>query len=304
MTSTIILNENNIFPDGFNNKLVYNFPNSLSFPNHEICIQNIKMYYSWENVNDTNLNNNIFYLYFPNSVGGYTANKIVIPNGMYELRDLNAYLQWYCMQQGYYLIRPNGLNVYFAEFILNTSTFTVQLNTYAVSSIAFAEGNGWTVPVGYPDTTGTIFPIISMYDTTTGSFNNFYKLIGFPSNFNSTTGMTQLNSTKSYLSTVSPVIQPNENLLIGISNIENKYTNPTTLIGTITSDVEFGQLIDYTPPNFAWVNMLIGTYNGIRILLTGSTGDFVKILDPVITITLAIRNKKDDFLMDELKLIK
>ena len=43
----IVLNINNIVQDGQNNKLVYNFPNSIDFKNKYISVQSVNMYYSW-----------------------------------------------------------------------------------------------------------------------------------------------------------------------------------------------------------------------------------------------------------------
>ena len=39
----IVLNINNIVQDGQNNKLVYNFPNSIDFKNKYISVQSVNM---------------------------------------------------------------------------------------------------------------------------------------------------------------------------------------------------------------------------------------------------------------------
>ena len=63
MVATIVLNQSNIVPDGNNNTLVYKFPNSVSFPNHEIAVQSVNMFYSWTNINSAPLaNQNFSYL--------------------------------------------------------------------------------------------------------------------------------------------------------------------------------------------------------------------------------------------------
>ena len=89
MVATLVLNENNIVPDGFNNKLVYSFPNSVSFPNHEIAIQSINMYYSWQNINSTTLQNNSYWFSWPASSS--VSIQIVMPDGVYEISDMNSY---------------------------------------------------------------------------------------------------------------------------------------------------------------------------------------------------------------------
>ena len=39
MVATVVMNPTNVVQDGLNNKLEYSFPNSVSFPNHEIAVQ-------------------------------------------------------------------------------------------------------------------------------------------------------------------------------------------------------------------------------------------------------------------------
>ena len=55
----IVLNQNNLVPDGQNNKLVYKFPNSVLFKNNSIAVSSVSMYYSWFNISSI-YNNNKF----------------------------------------------------------------------------------------------------------------------------------------------------------------------------------------------------------------------------------------------------
>ena len=57
--NTIVLNQTNIVGTG-NNTLIYKFPNSILFDNHEVAVQSISMYYSWQNINASPLANNTF----------------------------------------------------------------------------------------------------------------------------------------------------------------------------------------------------------------------------------------------------
>lgn len=62
MVATIVLNQSNLLPNGNNNTFIYKFPNSVAFPNHEIAVQSINMYYSWSNINPAPLNNTTFFI--------------------------------------------------------------------------------------------------------------------------------------------------------------------------------------------------------------------------------------------------
>lgn len=338
MVATIVFNQNNVVTtDGNNNKLVYSFPSSASFPNHEIAIQNLNLYYSWANVNSTTLSNNTFYYMWPSTTNqggvgayntnnvrlgvptypampGFTAYQVIIPNGLYEVSDLNKYLQFIFIQNGHFYLNSSGANVYFAEFIVNSSTYGVQINTYPVALTTTITTGGGTAGAGlvagqsYGTPTANNVgiamynPVLANASNPTNGANDFGLLIGYPRGFgtyNSGTTFTTVPATitaqttnKSFLSSITPEIQPNPVLYVAMSNIENNYANPNTIIGTITPQVAFGDLISITPPQFAWNKLLAGTYQGLRISLLGSDFRDITILDPNITIVLALRDTK------------
>jgi hypothetical protein len=349
MVATIIFNQNNVVTtDGNNNKLVYSFPSSASFPNHEIAIQNINLYYSWTNVNSTTLRNNTFYYAYPSTtlqagVGaantnnvrlgvptypamptGYTAFQVIIPNGLYEVADLNKYLQFIFIQNGHYYVNSSSQNVYFAEFVVNPSNYSIQLNTYPVLTTAQVTAAGGSLPLA----ANTLAPSVQNYGSPTNNnmavymynpvsansgsptygANDFNLLLGYAKGFgtfNTGTDGTTVPATataqatnQSFQSSFTPEIQPNPVLYIAASNIENNYANPNTIIGTITPQVAFGDLISITPPQFSWNKLLAGTYQGLRISLLGSNFRDIQLLDPNITIVLALRNTKDNPALD------
>jgi hypothetical protein len=317
MPFTIVLNQSNIVnTDGANNTLVYKFPNSVQFNNHEIAIQSVKVFYSWENINANPLNNNTF-LYTWTVGTTTTTYQVVIPDGLYEITQINSYLQYLMIQNGTYLINSSGQYVYYAEFVLSPTAYAVQLNTYPVptassftavkdsnNNILYYTGNtgtpyaGWTTPqansqaktkgwVGFP--TQTFNPVILM-----ASGSNFYKIIGFSSSFQSSPN-TGLNTNLSYQSTVSPNVQPNSVAYISMTNILNPYANPSSIIYSISPNVAFGELITETPPQFCWTQLLNGTYNQLRVQFLGNDYSPLTILDPVMTIMLVIRDKSEGY---------
>ena len=89
MGKTIVINQDNIV-DSDNNILEYSFPNSVQFSNHEIAVAQVNMYYSWTNINSTPLINNTFQYQW--TVGSTTTTyDIVLPDGLYEISDINSY---------------------------------------------------------------------------------------------------------------------------------------------------------------------------------------------------------------------
>lgn len=304
---TIVFNQNNLVQDGNNNTLVYKFPNSVTFSNSEIAVSNITMYYSWFNITST-LRNNFFTFNWTNVGGGnvYTTYTIFIPDGLYEITDINNYLQFVFLNapsltttfispvpaNPFYLVDNTGDNVYYAEFIVNPTAYGIQLNTYSVPT---ALPLGWSNPGGTLLPGQTFNPVI----TTPSTFN---AIVGFATTFASdqnqnnaganpgTTTAYKIGSTYSYISTITPQVQPNANLLVAISNIDNAYANPSSIIYSLAPAVAIGELIVEKPPEFNWNKLLRGTYNELRIQFLGTDLQPVRIRDPNMTILLTIRD--------------
>lgn len=292
MVATIVLNQSNVVLDGKNNTLVYRFPNSVSFPHHEIAIQNITMYYAWQNINSTPLNNNTF-SYAWVSGGVTTTYNIVVPNGLYEVTDLNFFLQYIMIQNGTYLINSTGENVYYAEFLVNPNRYAVQINTFPVPT---ALPVGWSVPVADPasGTSGWVgFPLVTFNPLLTIP-NNLNKILGFTSPVPFVTSLNSgVGTNLSYISNTAPQVQPNSSIYFAISNISNKYAIPNSIIYSISPSVAFGEQIRETPPQFAWNKLLNGTYNELRLQILGIDYQPITLLDPNMTIILVIRDVKD-----------
>ena len=296
MVATIVLNQSNILGSN-NNTLVYKFPNSVSFPNHEIAIQNITMYYSWENINGSPLANNTFSYTW---VSGATATTytLVIPAGLYEVSDLNNFLQYTFIQNGTYLINASGQNVYYAEFLINANRYAVQINTFPVPTTLPA---GWSVPVASvpAGTAGWVgFPTATFNPQLTIP-NNLNKILGFTTPNPFTTSLnTGVGTNLSYISNIAPQVQPNSSVYLAISNIQNKYAIPNSIIYSLSPSVAFGEQINEFPPQFAWNKLLSGTYNELRIQILGIDFQPLTILDPNMTIVLVIRDTKSLGLQD------
>ena len=240
-----------------NNTLVYNFPSSVDLTGAEIAISNITMYYSWQNIS-AELNNNTFsYVWVLGAVP--TTFTVVIPDGQYEISDINAYFQFFMIQQGQYLVDDTGDNVYYAEMVVNPTLYAVQVNTFAV-------------PVTFPA--------------------NFNEIVGFVPNY-TTPINTGGGNTLSDTSTITPQVQPNSALLIAISGIDNKYANPSSIIYSVAPSVGLGQLIIEKPAQFNFNRLLSGTYNQLRMQFLGTSLQPIFLKDPNMTIICVIKDQDD-----------
>lgn len=299
----VVMNTSNILPNGKNNTLVYKFPNSVVFKEKYIAVSSIQMYYSWFNINSLYNNMTVSYTWTVGVVS--TTYTITIPNGLYNIVDINAYFQWVMINNGTYLINNVGDNVYYFEIIVNPTRYAIQLNTFQVPIALPAL---WTAPAnfaGFP--TQTFNPIITFP-------NDFWKIVGYePINGVIFTSNGNVNNayvpptasvdnyyvakdgvgTLSYLSNVSPNVQPNSSIYLGISNINNPYTQPSSIIYSLSPSVAIGELINETPPNFMWNRLIDGTYNELRLQFLGLDLQPIQLNDPNMTILLTIKDKDE-----------
>lgn len=294
----IVLNQSNIIPDGLNNKLQYNFPNSVNLTNKYIAISSISLYYSWFNITQTASNN---YFTFTWTSGAVTTTyTVIIPDGFYEITTINDYIQFFCIQNGLYWT-VGARNYYPIEFILNASRYAVQLNTYYIPTVAPV---GAVLPTNFAG-----FPSVAQNSVVTTPAN-FNVIIGFVSSFVSSANIgnpsipynpnSEVNKdgagTYSYLSTTAPQVQPNNNVLFAMSNIASPYSSPNNIIYSLNPNVNVGQQIFEVPPNFAWVKLIDGTYNNLRLSLLNNQLKDLVINDPNMTFLLVIRDANEAML--------
>ena len=280
--STIILNQSNIVNlNNGNNQLIFKFPNSVRLSNHALAVSNISMYYSWYNISVA-LNNNIFQYTW--SLDGTTVSStfdIVIPNGTWNISDINGFLQSQMINNNTYAIDASGNYVYYLEMVVNSVEYGIQLNSFAVPTTPTAS---WTYAFTLPTASFTPQFIIP------ASFNS---IIGFQPN--TTFPLTITNATnQSTISTQAPEVQPNPTLFLTCSGISNPYTIPSSIIYSITPNANVGDQIVFTPPQLIYNKVLEGTYDRLVVGWLGSDLQPIQILDPNMTITLEIRNTQQD----------
>ena len=109
MGKTIILTTANIEENSNNTKLVYNFPSGgYTFKNDMIALQSVYQYFSIFNITSDYGNNTFSYSWFDGIE--YT---ITIPDGYYEISDLNSYFQSIMIANTHYMTNSAGQFIYF-----------------------------------------------------------------------------------------------------------------------------------------------------------------------------------------------
>ena len=280
MPSTITFTSRNIVAGSNNNTLIYQFPSSVNFDNHSVAVAQVNMFYSWTNINASPLNNNKFSYTYDTGAGSVNFN-VVIPDGIYEITDLNNFLQYTFITNGTYLVNSLGEYVYYIEFLLNPTLYAVQINTYPQLT---ALPVGWTNPSGLGLGSTTANPTITL----PAYFN---EILGFSAGY-TTPQPAVPNTIFSVLSTVAPQVQPNPSVFLSMNCIQNIYAIPSSIIYAITPTTATGTQISDRPNQYSWNRLLSGTYNQLRIQLLGTDLGAINILDPNMTIILLIQDNR------------
>lgn len=274
----LIINSSGLQSSTFNNTYRYTFPQgSVQFKNSKVAVSNINIYYSWYNITST-FNNNSFSFIFPNA-GGTTTYTVNIPDGYYSISELNSYLQQYCITNNLYLINSSGDYVYYLEFITNSTYYSIQFNAYPVPTVLPA---GWTDP-------GFSFPVASTTPRLVVPSTNFQNLIGF----NAGTYPTPAQATTySKLSDFTPQVSPTQSIILACSLLNNKYSNPSTILYSFTaSNTNFGSIIESSPNQYSFVDIQDGSYPYFEISLFDQDYQPLQINDTNLVVQLLISSK-------------
>jgi hypothetical protein len=286
---TLIINSSNVISNSYNDTYTYKFPvGSVYFKNDQVGITSISIYYSWNNITSATTggqyNNNSFsYIWIDG-----TTHTITLPDGYYEVSDINAYLQSQMVVNTHYMTATNGNFIYYLELVVNQTYYAVQLNCYNVPTTAQASSLGYSLPTtatwSLPATSKTPQFVIS-------SSNNFQTVIGFsPGTYPSTTQSTTYNITSN---NGVPQVTPVSSVIIACTLLNNTYSIPSTLLYSFSPNVSFGSQIQISPPQVSFVDIQDGTYNDFTIQFYDQNLNRIQILDDNIVVLLTIKNKNE-----------
>jgi hypothetical protein len=296
MASLITVNKSNVSSTQ-SNVFNYNFPTgSVNFKKARVAVQSIIIPYSWLNLNNTSYNNTQLQIIMPvNVTGVYTPQtlNITIPNGFYQLSDINSYLQAQIIASGYYLVNASGANVYYLQLVANTNLNNAQLNVYPVpTSLPSGYTYGSTGTWGPTNGTNALPSTVNQVPQLVTLANNFGSLIGFAS---STTFPASATSsvTVSITSTLVPQITPVTSLYVGCSLVRNIYSNPTNILCNVGITSQYATNILYTPPELIFLPILEGNIPGFQIIFYDQSYNILPLVDSNLTVNLLIKFDPD-----------
>jgi hypothetical protein len=281
MGKTIILNTANIVENSNNTKLVYNFPSGgYSFKNDMIALQSVYQYFSIFNITSDYDNNTFSYVWFDGVE--YT---ITIPDGYYEISDLNSYFQSIMIANTHYMTNSAGQFIYFLEFVVNTSRYAVQINSYPLDA-DIQTTNGYILPTGATwsvPTTSTL----SQFKVNTSGFGEVlgYEIGSYPS--------TQVGSTTlSFLSSKAPQITPYSSILVSCNLVNNRAVIPSNILSSYTPlGTSIGSLFTFEPNYLQFADVEDGQYTQLVLEFRDQLNRSIIIRDPNMLISLYTETK-------------
>jgi hypothetical protein len=275
----LIINSAGAISTPYNNKFRYTFPaGSVQFNNAKVALETINMYYSWFNIMSV-LNNNTYQIIHP-TLAGSTTVTITMPDGYYSLQSINSYLQQQLISAGLYLVDASGNYVYYVEFIENATYYSIQFNSYPVPT---------SLPSGYSNPAGMTFPTTLKTPQLVVPANDFTKIIGF-----STGTYPSVIQTTNYsvLSDLVPQVSPVQSVILACTLLNNKYSNPQTVLYSFTpAGVGFGGLIQTKPGFPSWIDVQNGSYNTFDISFLDQDFNDLPIRDTNLVVQLLIKQK-------------
>lgn len=285
----IVISGSNVVPGTNNTQYKYKFPSSITLDKYtSIALVSLNIYFSWFNINASLYNNNKFSYKWFNSSGvlNQTIN-VTIPDGYYQVSDLNKYLQSVMYANGHYLLDANSNAIYYLSFDTNSILYAVQLYSNPVPTLASAGSSGYTKPTsawGYPSAATTPQVIIP----STGKFST---LIGI----NAGTYPTASQSTKYAVSSQStPQLSPASSLLICCSLCNQPYSSPSNVLYSFSKgDTSFGSTVIIEPKAQCFLPIKQGTYSEMTIEFRDQDYNPVVLQDSQLVMMLVIRTKED-----------
>ena len=287
MSYALALNSSNV--TGPNNSVFqYTFVNgSFVARDAEIALSSASIPYSWYNITSV-YNNQNFTLAFP--VGsGINIMPITLPDGYYDINDIQNYIEQKCIERAFYLVDNNGNYVFYVNFSYNVNYYAVQL---LVSAVPTTLPTGWSLPTvgtgGWKIALPTLGTSPKLVLPATGSIST---IIGFAAG--ATYPVDSPASSQSFLSTFTPNGSTVNSIVVRCSIVRNDIGSPTDILDAINISVPFGSAILYDPSFERWVKINDGTYSNITLSLTDQNFNTIYARDPNTSITLLIRNRRN-----------
>jgi hypothetical protein len=283
----------------YGNTILVKFPYVQSFSQCEIALGNLYCFYSWFNIM-ASFGNNTFSYNWPNSSGGYTNYPVTVPDGFYQIDDLNNYFQQVQLDNGTYLLTSstNSTPVFFLTWASNVTFYATTVTSMVVPSAA-VNPNGYVLPADYAPAAGgalpptpsnpqlVILPTSAPAGSNTPGLYSFSKSLGIsPGTYPPTNVGVFYNINGQF----SPIIESTSNIYVTCNLVNTNALTPfAKVLYTFSPTVAFGSQIQEKPFFPLFMQVADGYYQDVVITLRDENYQPLNIRDAHISLVLLIR---------------
>ena len=272
----LIINKSHLVA-GTTNTYTYTFSSNVDMSNIDIGLGSASIWFSWRNITSVKQNNK-FSIIHPTNAGTTTLN-FTIPDGGYEIDDINSFLRYSLVSAGYYIQNTATLEqVVYAKFQVNPSTYSVEFVSYPLPT---SLPSGWTAgsAITFPTTTRATQLIVNQA--------GFGTVIGFPPATYPSSPQTILTTSSSV---AVPVVSDVTNVILTLDSAMNPFAPNSKVIHSISpAGVNYAQLIKSEPTEIAWIPQQSTWRNQITIQLCNQNLQPIEQYDTDLTIKLLLR---------------
>jgi len=284
---TLILSQKNVVAGSNNTAFEYSFPGGgIQLHKHtKIALASITMYNSTPNISAALGNNTFSYKW----LGGATEFPVVMPDGFYEISDLNNFLHQTMLNNGHYLTEDNtGDAVWFLSMSVNASTYKIDLLAYPMIDTTYTAAL-YTQPAAVPGIPVWSIPAVSANPQFVIPATNFALVLGFAAGTYPAASNNVAITTSS--STIPPQVNPLSSYLVKCNLVNNPYGIPNSLIYSFPPSGNFGTQFVVAPNEYSFIDCQDGYYNSMRIEITDQNDRPTVILDSNINILMVITDR-------------
>lgn len=258
----------------------YRFGTSVDMGNVSVALGSCSVYYSWRNITSLKANNQITIIHPATGATNVTLN-ITIPDGGYEIADLNTYLKWYLINNGYFIQNSStGDQTVYCEIRVNASTYQVEFVSYPMPT---------SLPSGYTAGSAITFPTTTRCPQLTITLPAVGTLLGFAVGTYPAVQPTVITTSGS---TTTPVVSDVNNVVMTLNSALNPFAPNSTVIHSFSqAGTRYGALISSTPNELSFVPQQQGFRQELTIQLCDQNLQPLNIIDSDATIKLLLRRE-------------
>jgi len=283
---TLILSQKNVVAGSNNTTFEYVFPaGGIHLKGHtKIALASITMYNSTPNISAALGNNTYKYRWID-----ATEHSVTMPDGFYEISDMNNFLHQTMLNNGHYLTEISTNNaVWFLTLSVNTSTYKIDLLAFPMVNTFYTAALYTTPTPPFPIPAWSV-PAVSANPQFIIPATLFTNIIGLAAGTYPAAANNTVITTSS--STFAPQVNPLSSYLVKCNLVNNPYGIPNSLIYSFPPSGSFGQQFVIAPNEYSFIDAQDGFYNTMRIEITDQNDRPTVILDSNINILMVITDR-------------